>query len=279
MNSSTHHPEYTSEINPEIQPAEKKRPQKQRLDQLLLARDMADSLAHARSLIMAGKILVNEQKIDKPGTLLYPDDTQLRCLAKTLPYVSRGGLKLAHALQTFNIALQGLICLDVGASTGGFTDCMLQNGAAHVYAMDVGHNQLDYKLRQDPRVTALEKTNIRHVTPAQFDTPPQFASIDVSFISLKVVLPAVCKLLPSCDKSPGQLIALLKPQFEYRDYFPEEGFDGVVTDPDAHVLIQQKIADFIHSELPALRLLGCVPSPILGPKGNQEFLLHLQQIT
>ena len=239
---------------------------KERLDVLLTVQGLAPSRERAKRLIMAGQVLVNEQRVDKAGATV-PADAVLRVVGEDLPYVSRGGLKLAKGIAAFGICLTGRTAADIGASTGGFTDCMLQNGAVKVYAIDVGYGQLDWKLRTDARVVNMERTNIRKVTPDMLDHPPDFASIDVAFISLDKVLPVVRTLL-----SPeGEVLALIKPQFEAGK--DRVGKNGVVRDPAVH-------EDVIARVLVAAEGLGFVPrgltfSPVKGPKGNIEYLLYL----
>ncbi len=239
---------------------------KERLDVLLTVQGLAPSRERAKRLIMAGQVLVNEQRVDKAGATV-PADAVLRVVGEDLPYVSRGGLKLAKGIAAFGICLTGRTAADIGASTGGFTDCMLQNGAVKVYAIDVGYGQLDWKLRTDARVVNMERTNIRKVTPDMLDHPPDFASIDVAFISLDKVLPVVRTLL-----SPeGEVLALIKPQFEAGK--DRVGKNGVVRDPAVH-------EDVIARVLAIAEGLGFVPrgltfSPVKGPKGNIEYLLYL----
>lgn len=239
---------------------------KERLDVLLTVQGLAPSRERAKRLIMAGQVLVNEQRVDKAGATV-PADAVLRVVGEDLPYVSRGGLKLAKGIAAFGICLAGRTAADIGASTGGFTDCMLQNGAVKVYAIDVGYGQLDWKLRTDARVVNMERTNIRKVTPGMLDHAPDFASIDVAFISLDKVLPVVRTLL-----SPeGEVLALIKPQFEAGK--DRVGKNGVVRDPAVH-------EDVIARVLVAAEGLGFVPrgltfSPVKGPKGNIEYLLYL----
>ena len=239
---------------------------KERLDVLLTVQGLAPSRERAKRLIMAGQVLVNEQRVDKAGVTV-PADAVLRVVGEDLPYVSRGGLKLAKGIAAFGICLTGRTAADIGASTGGFTDCMLQNGAVKVYAIDVGYGQLDWKLRTDARVVNMERTNIRKVTPDMLDHVPDFASIDVAFISLDKVLPVVRTLL-----SPeGEVLALIKPQFEAGK--DRVGKNGVVRDPAVH-------EDVIARVLAIAEGLGFVPrgltfSPVKGPKGNIEYLLYL----
>lgn len=240
---------------------------KERLDVLLVKRNLAESREKAKAVIMAGIVYVDGQKEDKAGTF-FEDTVNLEVRGSTLRYVSRGGLKLEKAMTHFNLELAGKVCMDVGASTGGFTDCMLQNGAARVYSVDVGHGQLDWKLRNDKRVVCMEKTNIRYVTRADIPEQIDFSSIDVSFISLTKVLGPVKALL----KEDGQIVCLIKPQFEAgRD---KVGKKGVVRDKNVHLEVIQMVMDFAVSlgfEVKALEF-----SPIRGPEGNIEYLLFLQ---
>ena len=239
---------------------------KERLDILLTAKNFFDSRARAKAMIMAGKILVNGQKIDKAGTLVSVD-SEIRVLGEEMPFVSRGGLKLKKALDVFKINLRGKIAVDVGASTGGFTDCMLQSGAAKVYAIDVGYGQLAWKLRQDERVINLERTNIRNVTQENFLDELEFISIDVAFISLEKVLPVVYDLL----KNSGEVVALIKPQFEAgREHI---GKKGVVKDKKIHAAVVEKILNFA-AEL-GFEVRGIDFSPVKGPEGNIEYLAYL----
>lgn len=237
--------------------------EKQRLDQLLVTKGVAASRQRAQALIMAGKVLVNDQPIHKPGTQV-PANSHLSIKGDNLPYVSRGGLKLEAALKHYALTIQNYICLDVGASTGGFTDCLLQNGAKHVYAVDVGYGQLAWSLRQDSRVTAIERTNIRHMTTAALPQLVDLATIDTSFISLKIVIPAVLKFL----KPTGRIIALIKPQFEVGR--EKVGKGGVVKDKTLH----DEVIDSLIQYARGLNLNPSppVPAPIKGPKGNQEYL-------
>ena len=237
---------------------------KERLDVLLVKRGLAASREKAKAVIMAGNVYVDNQKEDKAGTM-FPDKVHIEVRGNTLKYVSRGGLKLEKAMTHFGLRLEGLVCMDVGSSTGGFTDCMLQNGAVKVYAIDVGHGQLDWKLRNDPRVVCMEKTNIRYVTPEDIEDKPDFSSIDVSFISLTKVLPPVYKLL----REQGQIVCLIKPQFEAGR--EKVGKKGVVRDPEVHREVIKKITDFASETGFALRNLEY--SPIKGPEGNIEYLL------
>ncbi|MGB5932874.1 MAG: TlyA family RNA methyltransferase [Anaerolineae bacterium] len=238
---------------------------KRRLDTLLVERGLVESRERAQGLILAGKVKVDGQVAHKPGKRV-PAEVEI-ALEEALPYVSRGGLKLEEALNRFQLDLSGLICTDVGASTGGFTDCLLQHGAAKVYAIDVGYGQLAWELRQDPRVVVLERTNIRYLE--SLPEPIDLATIDVSFISLELVLPPVLNFL----KPEGQIIALIKPQFEAGR--EQVGKGGVVKDPEVHRQVLHKVAK-VAQDL-GLRILGLVPSPLLGPAGNVEFLIHLSK--
>ena len=238
---------------------------KTRLDKLLVERGLTSSRERAQALILAGKVLVNEQKIEKAGASV-DSGSVLRLLGEELRYVSRGGLKLEKALEHWQIDLRDKICLDIGASTGGFTDVLLHHGAAHVHAVDVGHGQLAWKLRTDPRVTVYEKTNARHLT-AEIIPPPVDAIVcDASFIGLQTVLPAGLSL---CGKG-AFAVALIKPQFEAG---PEHvGKGGVVRDPAVHDAVCARIETW-WSGLENWRVLGITPSPITGPEGNREFLI------
>lgn len=241
---------------------------KQRLDVLLVEKRLAESREKAKAILMAGIVYVDGNKEDKAGTTFAPD-VQIEVKGKTLPYVSRGGLKLEKAMQQFPITLSGKVCMDVGSSTGGFTDCMLQNGAVKVYAVDVGHGQLAWKLRNDPRVVCMEKTNIRYVTPEDIEERVDFSSIDVSFISLTKVLLPVKNLLT--DK--GQIVCLIKPQFEAGR--EKVGKKGVVRDRNVHEeVIEMVIAYAASIELYPLALDF---SPVKGPEGNIEYLLFLSK--
>lgn len=241
---------------------------KLRLDVALTQRGLAESRQKAQALIMAGEVYVNGQRETKAGAPVKEEDA-LEVRGKALPYVSRGGLKLEKAMTHFGLRLDGCVCMDVGSSTGGFTDCMLQNGAVKVYAIDVGHGQLDWKLRNDPRVVCMEKTNIRYVTPEDIGEKADFSSIDVSFISLTKVLPPVYELL----KEQGQVVCLIKPQFEAGR--EKVGKKGVVRDPAVHREVIEKITSFA-SEM-GFALLNLEYSPIKGPEGNIEYLLYLQK--
>ena len=239
---------------------------KERLDVLLVQRNLAGSREKAKALIMSGIVYVNGQKEDKAGTT-FEETVPIEVRGSTLKYVSRGGLKLEKAMDRFGVRLDGKICMDVGASTGGFTDCMLQNGAVKVYSVDVGHGQLAWKLRNDERVVCMEKTNVRYVTPEDIADPIGFASIDVSFISLTKVLGPVKALL----EDNGQIVCLIKPQFEAGR--EKVGKKGVVRDAKVHQEVIEKVMEYAKS-------IGFAPqhlefSPIKGPEGNIEYLLHI----
>jgi 23S rRNA (cytidine1920-2'-O)/16S rRNA (cytidine1409-2'-O)-methyltransferase len=236
-----------------------------RLDRLLAARGLAESREKAQAMIFAGQVLVNGQKIDKAGALV-PDDVEIRILGETLRYVSRGGLKLEKALHEFQVSVEGRVALDIGASTGGFTDCLLQHGCGKVYAVDVGYGQLAWKLRQDPRVVVIERTNIRALEPQLVPEPADIAVVDVSFISLEKVIPAVLKLL----KLNSEIIALIKPQFEAGKESVGKG--GIVRDQAARTAAVEKVSECIRGL--GLEIRGVIPSPITGQDGNVEFLIH-----
>lgn len=241
---------------------------KERLDKLLVDRGLAASRERARALILAGKVVVDDHRIDKAGVRV-DVDAQVRLKGDDLAYVSRGGLKLEKALASFPVVVQGRVAIDVGASTGGFTDCLLQNGAIKVYAIDVGYGQLAWKLRDDSRVVNMERCNIRSLTADKLDPLPSFAVIDASFISLSKVLPNTLSLL-SAD---AELIALIKPQFEVGK--GQVGKGGVVKDPQQH---QQVIENMEQLAIDlGCTVLGVEESPILGPKGNREFLIYLRK--
>ena len=241
---------------------------KERLDVLLVKRGLAVSREKAKAVIMAGIVYVENQKEDKAGSM-FPDTVKIEVRGNTLKYVSRGGLKLEKAMTHFDVTLDKKVCMDVGASTGGFTDCMLQNGAVKVYAIDVGHGQLDWKLRNDERVVCMEKTNIRYVVPEDLQEPADFSSIDVSFISLTKVLLPVYHLL----KDNGEVVCLIKPQFEAGR--EKVGKKGVVRDPAVHEEVIDKVIAYAKSIGYAVRHLEF--SPIKGPEGNIEYLLHIQK--
>ena len=239
---------------------------KERLDVLLVSKGLAASREKAKAIIMSGTVFVDGEKEDKAGTV-FPENVKIEVRGNTLKYVSRGGLKLEKAMANFDITLKDKICMDVGASTGGLTDCMLQNGAIKVYSVDVGHGQLDWKLRNDERVVCMEKTNIRYVKPEDIDDVLDFASIDVSFISLTKVLPPVKNLL----KDNGEIVCLIKPQFEAGR--EKVGKKGVVRDKKVHFEVIEMVTEFALSiELYPLELDF---SPVKGPEGNIEYLLHL----
>lgn len=242
---------------------------KERLDVLLVEEGYAASREKAKAIIMSGSVFVNGQREDKAGAAFEPAKIKLEVRGSTLKYVSRGGLKLEKAMTQFGLSLAGKICMDIGASTGGFTDCMLQNGAVKVYAVDVGHGQLDWKLRSDERVVCMEKTNFRYMQPEDIEDKPEFASVDVSFISLtKILLPAR-ELL----QDNGEMVCLIKPQFEAgRD---KVGKKGVVREPGIHEEVIHKVVDF--AGLLGFSVLHLDFSPIKGPEGNIEYLLHLKK--
>ena len=240
---------------------------RERIDKLMVQRQLAGSRERARALIMAGRVLVDDQPVDKAGTQVDPE-ASIRLKGEDIPYVSRGGLKLARALETFQVTAAGRTALDVGASTGGFTDCLLQEGARKVFAVDVGYGQLAWKLRDDQRVINLERTNIRHLAPDQLDETPDLAVIDASFISLEKVLPSTTVLV----KPGSDIIALIKPQFEVGK--GQVGKGGVVRDPDQHAQVIEKIK--LIAAQAGCQVMQLCESPILGTKGNREFLMHLR---
>lgn len=239
---------------------------RRRLDVLLVERGVVQSRQRALALIMAGDVWVNGQRLIKAGTLVHEDVT-IRITGKEIPYVSRGGLKLEAALRKFKIDVTGFRCLDVGASTGGFTDCLLQHGATRVTAVDVGYGQLHWKLRSDPRVTVIERTNVRHLSARAVPEAVELVCIDVSFISLKIVVPAILPFV----KRPGYIICLIKPQFEVGKRLVGKG--GVVRDRTLHKRVIEDLCRTFTDM--GLHQLGVIPSPILGPKGNQEYLAYL----
>ena len=241
---------------------------KKRLDILVLDHGLAESRERAKALIMAGEIFVDNQKADKPGDLV-SEDAALEHRGGGLKYASRGGLKLEKALAVFPIDLRSRVCMDIGASTGGFTDCMLQNGGKKVYSVDVGYGQLAWALRNDSRVVNLERTNARYLTRAQVPEAVDFFSVDVSFISLTLILPAVRPLLAE----NGQGVCLIKPQFEAGR--EKVGKKGVVRDPDAHVEVIEKIRVFAMEN--GFSVLGLDYSPVKGPEGNIEYLIYLEK--
>ncbi|MDE5863484.1 MAG: TlyA family RNA methyltransferase [Lachnospiraceae bacterium] len=243
---------------------------RERLDVMLVNRGLAPSREKAKAVIMSGVVFVDGTREDKAGST-FDDKVNIEVKGSTLKYVSRGGLKLEKAMSHFNVLLEGRVCMDVGSSTGGFTDCMLQNGAVKVYAVDVGHGQLDWKLRNDSRVVCMERTNIRYVTPEQIEQPPAFVSIDVSFISLTKVLGPVKELMTE----DGEVVCLIKPQFEAGR--EKVGKKGVVRDRNVHKEVICQVIDYAET-------IGFIPcnlefSPIKGPEGNIEYLLHLSKET
>ena len=241
-------------------------PAKMRLDQLLVTKELVETRQRAQALIMAGQVTVDDQVVTKSATFV---DISLPIVVKKniFPYVSRGGQKLEKALDHFRINIQNKVCLDIGASTGGFTDCLLQRGARKVYAIDVGRGQLDQKLRQDPRVINVEKTNIRYLEKTSLPDLPDLATIDVSFISLDKVLPKAYELI----KIKGEIIALIKPQFEAGPKRVSKG--GVVRDAKVHTEVVQRIELF--SQILAMEVKGVIESPLKGPAGNIEFLIYM----
>jgi len=241
---------------------------KVRVDILLVERDICPSRERAQALIMSGKVFAGENRIDKAGALVFPD-ADLRIEGADNPYVSRGGLKLKGALQAFGINVRDMIILDVGASTGGFTDCLLQEGAKKVYAVDVGYGQLAWKLRTDERVVVIERTNIRYFDGSGIEDPIDMATIDASFISLKLVIPAVLRLI---KKNDAVILALIKPQFEAGREEIEKR--GVVRNPETHKRVVEKIKDFC-MEL-GLSVIEVCESSLIGPAGNREFFVYLK---
>ncbi|HET8562700.1 MAG TPA: TlyA family RNA methyltransferase [Candidatus Binatia bacterium] len=241
---------------------------RERLDKLLIARQLVTSREEGRGKILAGEVLVNDQPVTKAGSLVEVG-ADIRLKSKPSPYVSRGGAKLEKALREFGVDVEGKTVLDVGASTGGFTDCLLSFGARRIYAVDVGYGQLDWKLRNDPRVLVLEKTNVRYLKIEELPQPADLATIDVSFISLRLVLPRVKNLLTA----HGQVIALIKPQFEVGR--GKVGKGGVVRSHEEHL----RVVDEIKTASAALNFeaVNVVESPLLGPKGNREFFIHLKK--
>lgn len=241
---------------------------KERLDILLVEKGLAQSRQRAQAIIMAGRVLVDDIPVDKPGTkFFYDSDIRIKG-DDDCPFVSRGGLKINHAIDEFDINVEGLVCMDVGASTGGFTDCLIQRGAKKVFAVDVGYGQLAWKLRQDPRVVSIERTNIRHMTFETINEYVDLAVIDTSFISLRIVLPAVLKFL----KKHAIILALIKPQFEVGR--GNVGKGGVVRDSTLHDEVVSDLSSFFCET--GLDVKGIASSPILGPKGNKEFLILLE---
>lgn len=242
--------------------------EKKRLDCLIYERGLAESREKAKIAVMMGNVYVDGQKQDKPGTML-SQKAGIELRGETLKYVSRGGLKLEKALQVFPIVLSGMIVMDIGASTGGFTDCMLQNGAKKVYSVDVGYGQLAWKLRTDPRVVNLERTNVRYLTKEQVPEPVDFFSVDVAFISLKLVLPVARNFL----RDGGEAVCLIKPQFEAGR--EKVGKKGVVRDRNVHAEVIESTVEFaLHN---GFSILGLTFSPVKGPQGNIEYLLYLKK--
>lgn len=241
---------------------------KERLDVLVTVHGLCQSRERAKAEIMSGNVFVNGQRADKPG-MTYPEDAEIELRGSSIGFVSRGGLKLEKAMSHFGVSAEGRICLDCGASTGGFTDCLLKGGAAKVYAIDVGYGQLAWSLRTDPRVVNMERTNVRYLQPGDIEDTASLAVIDVSFISLRQVLPAVSSLL----SDDGEIICLIKPQFEAGK--DKVGKKGVVREPEVH---RQVLDDFIVAVRGlSLALTGLTWSPIRGPEGNIEYLAHLQK--
>ncbi len=240
---------------------------KHRLDQVLVDKMLAKSRQRAQAMIMAGAVLVNDQPVLKAGKLISPEDS-IALRGREMPFASRGGLKLDGVLNTLQLDVADKICLDVGASTGGFTDCLLQHGAQRIYAVDVGYGQLAWKLRQDPRVVVIERTNIRKMSCDALPHPVDLVTIDVSFISLKLVVPAVLKYL----KKNARILALIKPQFEVGKDQVAKG--GVVRDPVLHNQVIEQLTEFFTGI--GLQTESVVPSPLLGPKGNREFFVYLK---
>jgi 23S rRNA (cytidine1920-2'-O)/16S rRNA (cytidine1409-2'-O)-methyltransferase len=241
---------------------------KQRLDQMLVDRGLAESRTRAQALVLSGNVFSGEKRLDKPGTQLAAD-IALEVRGKDHPWVSRGGLKLAHALEAFALSPAGLVCIDVGASTGGFTHVLLENGAVRVYAVDVGHGQLAWSLRQDERVVVLERTNARHLTAEHIPEPADWVVCDASFIGLATVLPAAMAL----TKRGGRLVTLIKPQFEAGR--ENVGKGGVVRDTAVHEAVCARVKEWVEGQ--GWQVQGIVESPITGPEGNVEFLLSAQR--
>ena len=240
---------------------------KKRLDVLLVERGLAETRTKAQAVIMSGLVYVAGQKADKPG-MSFEESSEIEVRGATCPYVSRGGLKLEKALRDFGVDPTGYVCSDSGASTGGFTDCLLQQGAKKVFAIDVGYGQLDWKIRSDPRVVVMERTNVRYVTPEQLGEPLDLSVVDVSFISLRIVLPVIKTFL---KEQAGQVLCLIKPQFEAGK--EKVGKKGVVRDPAVH---KEVLDDFVAlTKEIGFKILGLTFSPVKGPEGNIEFLGHL----
>jgi 23S rRNA (cytidine1920-2'-O)/16S rRNA (cytidine1409-2'-O)-methyltransferase len=242
---------------------------KERLDVLLVKQGLAPSREKAKAVIMSGSVFVDGQREDKAGTMFAEEKVKIEVHGAALKYVSRGGLKLEKAMDTFGICLQDTVCMDIGASTGGFTDCMLQNGASKVYAVDVGHGQLAWKLRNDSRVVCMERTNFRYVTKEDIADELDFASVDVSFISLSKILPPAYSLL----KDGGEMVCLIKPQFEAGR--EKVGKKGVVRDPEVHREVIEAVLSFAVED--GFSVLELTFSPVKGPEGNIEYLVHLKK--
>ena len=243
---------------------------KERIDKLVVDRGLAESRSRAQAMILAGQVLIGTERVDKPGRMV-SSDSEIRIKGEALRYVSRGGLKLEAALGEFKVDPAGKACIDVGASTGGFTDCLLKHGAARVWSVDVGHNQLDWRIRSDPRVVAIEGVNARNLSPGRFPVRFDLAVIDVSFISLTKIIPAVRGVITDT----ADIIALVKPQFEVGK--GEVGRGGVVTDPAKHLRVLREVIRSARSE--GFSVINVMASPILGAEGNREFLLHLSQVS
>ena len=241
---------------------------KKRLDILLVEKGLAESREKAKTIIMSGIVYVDGEREDKAGST-FPEEADIEVRGKTLRYVSRGGLKLEKAMTSFPIELNGKVCMDVGASTGGFTDCMLQNGAVKVYSVDVGHGQLAWSLRNDPRVVCMEKTNIRYVKPEDIEEPVSFASVDVSFISLSKVLPPLRELMTE----DAECVCLIKPQFEAGR--EKVGKKGVVREKSTHIEVIENVLEFTKNS--GFEVLGLDYSPIKGPEGNIEYLMYIRK--
>jgi len=242
---------------------------KERLDVLLVSQGLCASREKAKAVIMSGDVYVNGQKEDKAGTMFDPEKSKIEVRGAQLKYVSRGGLKLEKAIASFGVELKDCICMDIGASTGGFTDCMLQNGATKVYSIDVGHGQLAWSLRNDDRVVCMEKTNFRYVTPDNLDDIPDFASVDVSFISLTKILEPAIKII----RQGARMVCLIKPQFEAGR--EEVGKKGVVRDKKVHEDVINRVIAYAQSI--GFKILGLDYSPIKGPEGNIEYLLYIEK--
>ncbi|WFD09047.1 TlyA family RNA methyltransferase [Tepidibacter hydrothermalis] len=241
---------------------------KKRIDILLVENGHFESRERAKKSLMAGLVFVDGQRCDKAGTLV-KEDCKITVKGKLIPYVSRGGLKLEKSIKNFDVDVKGKVCLDIGSSTGGFTDCMLQNGAIKVFSIDVGYGQLAWKLRQDDRVVCMERTNIRHVEVEDLGEYADFSSIDVSFISLRLVIPKAKELL----KENGEIIALIKPQFEAGR--EKVGKKGVVRDKQTHIDVIKRITEFVYKN--GFDILNLDYSPVKGPEGNIEYLLHIRK--